>query len=219
MQCNVCGLEYGMSHNCPGPITSASVLETLDAALKPRADGGIGYYLGEGLKIVRWDDVAIRRNARDPRATFFAVPIWLVAIAVVVLGTILPAMSNAIPRTNNAMFLVGLVVGLIFAFVAAACITFIQLGLCHLIAKWFFGAKGRFIEVMRPLLLGWFVNILAVIPVAGTLLAAIGWTAVLMMVFEEVDEIGRMQAFGIAVGINICIFAIQFALMPVKHHL
>jgi hypothetical protein len=216
MQCNVCGLEYGMSHNCPGPITGVGIS---DASLQAPADAGFGYYLGQGWKIVCWDDVAIRRNARDPRATFFAVPIWLAAIAVVILGTILPAMSNVMPKTNNAMFLVGLVVGLIFAFVAAASITFIQLGLCHLIAKWFFGAKGRFIEVMRPLLLGWFVNILAIIPVAGTLLAAIGWTAVLMMVFEEVDEIERMQAFGIAAGINICIFVIQFVLMPVRHHL
>jgi hypothetical protein len=56
------------------------------------------------------------------------------------------------------------------------------------------------------------------IPAVGTLLAGIGWTAVLMMVFEEVDGIGRLQAFGISAGINICAFAGQFA-MPVTHHL
>jgi hypothetical protein len=80
---------------------------------------------------------------------------------------------------------------------------------CHLIAKWIFAATGKFIEVMRPLLLGWLVNCLALIPVAGMLLAAIGRTAVLML--------GRLQAFGISAGINVCFFAIQFAMMPVTH--
>jgi hypothetical protein len=80
-------------------------------------------------------------------------------------------------------------------------------------------AVKQLAEVMRPLLLGWFVNCLILIPVAGMLLAGIGWTAVLMMVFEEVDEIEKLQAFGISAGINLCFFAIQFALMPVKHHL
>jgi hypothetical protein len=100
-----------------------------------------------------------------------------------------------------------------------ALLTFIQLGLCHLIAKWIFGATGKFVELMRPLLLGWFVNCLILIPVAGTLLAAIGWTAVLMIVFEEVDGIGRLQAFGISAGINICFYILQFSMMPVRHYL
>lgn len=98
-------------------------------------------------------------------------------------------------------------------------LTFIQLAPCHLIAKWFFGATGKFVEVMRPLLLGRWVNCLVVVPVAGMLLAAIGWTAVLMMVFEEVDGIERLQAFGISAGINICFFALQFWATPVTHHL
>jgi hypothetical protein len=73
---------------------------------------------------------------------------------------------------------------------------------------------GRFIEMIRPLLLGWIVNLLGVIPVAGTLLAAIGWTAVLMMVFEEVDEIERLQAFGISAGINVVFTVLMFMLAP-----
>jgi hypothetical protein len=40
-----------------------------------------------------------------------------------------------------------------------------------------------------------------------------------MMVFQEADGIGRLQAFGIAAGINICIFVLQFWMMPVTHHL
>ncbi len=70
---------------------------------------------------------------------------------------------------------------------------------------------------MRPLLLGWIVNLLGVIPVAGTLLAAIGWTAVLRMVFEEVDEIERLQAFGISAGINVVFTVLMFMLVPARH--
>jgi hypothetical protein len=100
-----------------------------------------------------------------------------------------------------------------------AILTFIQLGLCHLIAKWFFGASGSYLGVKRPLLLGWFVNCLVLIPVAGTLAAAIAWTAVLMIVFEEVDGIGRLQAFGISAGINVCFFVLQLMMTPVTRHL
>ena len=220
MQCNVCGLEYGMSHNCPGPITSSSVLETLDAALKPRADGGLGYYLGEAWKIVRWDDIAIRRNAKDTRAMMYAIPIWLSATTVTLLGMTLPGLIAILSRAKSPqMAAFGAIFGLAFGLVLMVILTFVQLGLCHLIAKWFFGATGRFIEVMRPLLLGWFVNCLAVIPVLGMLLAGIGWTAVLMMVFEEVDEIGRLQAFGISAVINICFLILQASLMPVRHRI
>lgn len=140
-------------------------------------------------------------------------------MVVVLLVTSVPVFLKMMARQNPAVVLIGAMVGLVFGFLVMASITFVQLALCHLIAKWFFGATGRFVELMRPLLLGWFVNCLVVIPVAGMLLAGIGWTAVLMMVFEEVDGIGRLQAFGISAGINIVFFAIQFAMMPVTHHL
>ena len=69
--------------------------------------------------------------------------------------------------------------------VVMAFITFIQFGLCHLIAKWFFGDTGTFMGIMRPLLLGWFVNALILLPVVGLWPAAIAWIAVLMLVFED----------------------------------
>ncbi|MGB7845936.1 MAG: hypothetical protein WBL63_10000 [Candidatus Acidiferrum sp.] len=137
----------------------------------------------------------------------------------ILLVTGLPVLNRSLPRANPIALVIGIIVGLTFGFIVMAVITFIQLGLCHLIAKWFFGATGKFVEGMRPLLLGWFVNCFALIPVVGMLLAGVAWTAVLMMVFEEVDGIGRLQAFGIAAGINICIFALQFWMMPVTHHL
>lgn len=218
MKCSVCGLEYGLSHNCPGPL-SAQGQEILDAGLQAPPDGGLAYYLGEAFKIVRWDDIAIRRNAKDLRAGLYGVLIWIAAMLLVLLVTSFPELSRALARVNLIAKVIGGIVGVTFGLMVMASITFVQLGLCHLIARWFFGATGKFVELMRPLLLGWWVNCLIVIPVAGMLLAAIGWTAVLMMVFEEVDGIERLQAFGISAGINICFFALQFWMMPVTHHL
>lgn len=218
MVCNVCGLEYGLSHNCPGPLSAAGQ-DILAAGLQAPTDGGLGYYLGEAYKIVRWDDIAIRRTAKDSRATLYAVLFWLAAMLVILLPTSLQVLSRVLANANPIAMVIGTVVGLTVGLFVMGLITFAQLGLCHLIAKWFFGATGKFIELMRPLLLGWFVNCLMLIPVAGMLLAAVGWTAVLMMVFEEVDGIGRLQAFGISAGINICFFILQFSMMPARHHL
>jgi hypothetical protein len=218
MRCDVCGLEYGLAHNCPGPLPPAAQ-DLVTAELQVPSDAGLGYYLNQAVKIVRWDDGAIRRNAKDPKATVYGLLFWSASILLILLVTTLPMLSRSLPKVNPIALAIGIIVGLTFGFVVMAIITFIQLGLCHLIAKWFFGATGKFAEVMRPLLLGWFVNCFLLIPVAGMLLAAIGWTAVLMMVFEEVDGIGRLQAFGISAGINICFLVLQFSLMPVTHHL
>jgi hypothetical protein len=218
MKCEICGLEYGLSHNCGGPL-SAVAQRIAREGLAPPANAGLGYYLGEALRIVRWDDLAIRRNSKDSRATIFGMLFWLASALLILVVQTFPTM-NALMRNSPAVArAIGAVVGIAFGLVLMALITFVQLGLCHIIAKWIFGATGKFSEVMRPLLLGWFVNCLVLIPVAGMLLAAIGWTAVLMMAFEEVDGIGRLQAFGISAGINICFLAIQFAMMPVTHHL
>jgi len=113
---------------------------------------------------------------------------------------------------SGPQIVVGLVVGLIFGLVVMGILMFIQLGLCHLIAKWFFGGKGTLMGVMRPLLLGWFVNVLILIPFVGLWASGIAWTAVLMLVFEEVDGIGRLQAFLISAGIGVCFIALQLAL-------
>lgn len=218
MVCNICGLEYGLSHNCPGPLSAAGQ-DILSAGLQAPTDGGLGYYLGEAYKIIRWDDIAIRRTAKDSRATLYSILFWLAAMLVILIPTSLSTLSRVLANANPIAMVVGTVVGLTVGLFVMGLITFAQLGLCHLIAKWFFGASGKFIELMRPLLLGWFVNCLLLIPVAGMLLAAVGWTAVLMMVFEEVDGIGRLQAFGISAGINICFFILQFSMMPARQHL
>lgn len=204
MKCELCGQEYGLAHNCAGVPPSL----TQEEAAPPPSDFAPLYYLRLAFDIVRWDDVSIRRASRDSKAGFYGVFYWAVTATIILLITTIPQMLRTqVPRPA---MVIGLVVGLIFGLVVMAVITFVQLGLCHLIAKWFFGATGTFVSIIRPLLLAWFVNALILIPVIGLVFAGIAWTAVLMLVFEEVDRIGRLQAFIISAGINVCFIALQF---------
>jgi hypothetical protein len=110
MICNVCGLEYGLSHNCPGPLSAAGQ-DILSARLQAPMSAGIGYYLGEALKIVRWDDLAVRRNAKDPGATFYAIFFWIVSMLIVVLYTSLTTLSRVLPKNNPVALLIGASIG------------------------------------------------------------------------------------------------------------
>jgi hypothetical protein len=214
MRCGVCGMDYGLSHQCSG----IAPLMTEEEAAPPPAGFLPGYYWGLAFRIARWDDIAIRRASRDPNALYYGAFFWFIAATIVLIGTALPQTLAAIHATGPAL-VIGVAVGMIFGLVVMAFLTFIQLGLCHLIAKWLFDGSGSYWGLMRPLLLGWFVNCLILIPFVGTLAAGIAWTAVLMMVFEEVGGIGRLQAFGISAGINVCFFLLQLMMTPVTHHL
>jgi hypothetical protein len=171
------------------------------------------YYFRLAFNIARWDDLSIRRASRDFKAGVYGAVLWAITATVILVFTVLPQMLRRMPSSAPGRN-VGFVVGLIFALLLMGIVTFVQLGLCHAIAKWFFGGTGTLSGVMRPLLLGWFVNGLMLIPVVGPLAAAVAWTAVLMLVFEEVDGIGRLQAFLIAAGINICFIALRL----ISHH-
>ena len=214
MRCDVCGMDYGLSHNCSGiaPLLTDEETAPTPVGFSP------GYYLRLAFSIVRWDDIAIRRASRDSNAIYYGAFLWIVAATIVLIGTVLPQTLAAIHVSGPAM-VIGVAVGMSVGLAVMAILTFVQLGLCHLIAKWFFGGTGSYLGVMRPLLLGWFVNCLVLIPVVGMLASGIAWTAVLMMVFEEVDGIGRLQAFGISAGINVCFFVLQLMMTPATRHL
>ncbi len=208
MKCDVCGQDYGLAHNCAGVAPSM----TQEEAAPPPDGFAPLYYLRLAFNIMRWDDVSIRRASRDSNAVFYGAFFWSVTATIILLFTALPQMLRNMHVSGPAL-IIGLVVGLIFGLTVMGIITFIQLGLCHLIAKWFLGGTGTFVGIMRPLLLGWFVNALILIPVVGLVAAGIAWSAVLMLVFEEVDGIGRVQAFLISYGINFCIIVLQLAML------
>jgi hypothetical protein len=146
MRCGVCGMDYGLSHQCSG---IAPVMTDEEAAPAP-AGFSPGYYWGLAFKIARWDDIAIRRAARDSKALYYGAFFWLVAATIVLIGTALPRMLGAIKATGPAAVF-GVAVGMSFGLAFMAILTFIQLGLCYLIAKWLFDGRGSYLGVMRPL--------------------------------------------------------------------
>jgi hypothetical protein len=115
-----------------------------EAEMRRPAKAGLGYYMGEALKIVRWDDQAVRRNAKDGRAIFYGVIFWSLSAFVTLLVSLPGQLRGRMPKAQREVLAISLVIGLVFGFLVLAVVTLVQLGLCHLIAKWFFGATGKF---------------------------------------------------------------------------
>ena len=205
MECNVCGLEYGMTHNCAG-IAPAILPE--DSVPPPSGFAPL-HYLIEAVRIATWDDAAIRRISRDPNAPFYGIVIW--------------AMANSFPFAIIAvqLCLLGrgaqatkLLFGLSILLPVAALWALLQIGLCFLLAKWFMAGEGRFVQSLRPLLLGSVVLVLATIPYVGVLVAAIAWIAVFAMVFQEINGIAPLSAYLLSACVGIFIRVLQFTLLP-----
>jgi hypothetical protein len=158
--------------------------------------------------------VSVRRAARDRRALLYGIFFWTLAGTVVFSRTVIPVAMKSVDQTGFSGALAALaglifgIVGVIVVLLVVGIIALVQLGVCHAIAKWFLGGSGTFIGILRPLSLGWPVNVLSVIPIVGPIIAFLLWAAVLMVVFEEVNHIRRLQAFAISYGVNIAFAAI-----------
>jgi len=103
-----------------------------------------------------------------------------------------------------------------FLIVLGALLLLAQYGICHLLARWWFGARGTYVGVLRPLLLGSVVMWLAVIPYIGLIIAALWSIAVMMIVFENVDGIGRLKAFGLSAVIGLFFQALMRGLFAAR---
>lgn len=192
MICASCGQPYGLTHNCSGIAPRPESEERPAKIGFPPA-----YYFMQGWKIIFWDSAAIRRNSLDSNALFYGILFWIFGAALPLLFNIAVAMSNGVKLDPQK-------VTFSLAMVPAGILwEFLRFGLCHFLAKQFFGADGTFMPLIRPLFLGSVAGWLIVVPVIGPLLAGIGSTIVIMVVFEEIDHIERLQAFLLAVGINI----------------
>jgi hypothetical protein len=193
MICTVCGQPYGLTHNCPNVAPLVESEEPPSKLGFPPA-----YYFMQGWKIIFWDDAAIRRNSRDPNALIYGILFWIVGATLPLLLNILIAVSHGLHLDPSR---IALSVGIA---IAGFLVEFLRFGICHLLAKQFFGGDGTYMPLIRALFLGCAVaSWLVIVPVLGPLLAGIGSTIVIMVVFEELDHIERMQAFLLAVGVNI----------------
>ncbi len=197
MRCEACGMVYAGAHEC-----AADAPLRVPEEMLPPPDGICpGYYLGMAFRIVGWDGAAIRRTANDPDALFYGAIFSTIAAGVIFLVTALHKMLTREGATAGTIFW-GVLLGVVFVCVYSGAVAVVQIGVCHAIARWFLGGTGTLFGVMRPALLGWFVNCLTPTPVVGPPAAAIAWTAVLMKILEEVEGVSRVQAFLISAGIN-----------------
>jgi hypothetical protein len=85
----------------------------------------------------------------------------------------------------------------------------LQIGICHLFAKWFFAGDGHFINLLRPLL---FATIVYVFSPILSIVSALAWIAVVMMVFEEVHKIEPLTAFLLSAGVGLGIRIVEYLL-------
>jgi hypothetical protein len=195
MQCAVCGQDYGLTHTCTGiaPLTTAE-----ESAPAPGLRFAPVYYFKEALKILCWDDAAVRRASTDNNSLLYGFLILLIA----------PAFPFGLLTLRNMNLGYSVPWGLIasrylMVLIYSLIWIFLQIGLSHILAKTLFDAKGSYVAIMRAYLLGQLFQWLVIVPVVGGMLAGLGGIAVLMLVFEEVDGIERMKAFGLAASIGV----------------
>jgi hypothetical protein len=202
-------MEYAGSHDC-----SAAVPLVIPEEMTPPPEGICpGHYLQMALRIASFDDLAVRRASRDPDALAYGAVFSMVTASIIFLVTTLSKMMTREGATAGTVFW-GLLLGFLYVWVYMGTIAFIQIGLCHGIAKVFLAATGTFAGVVRASLLGWFVNCLVVIPRLGLIAALIAWTAVLMTVLKEVDGLSRSRAFLVTAGVN----GLYYLLLLVAQH-
>jgi len=200
-------MEYAGGHECAAdaPLRVPEEMQAPPDGICP------GYYLRMALRIVGWDGAAIRRTANDPDALAYGAVFSAVAAAIIFLVTALHKMVTREGATGGTIFW-GVLIGLLFVCIYSGVAAILQILAAHFIARTLLGGAGTLFGVMRPALLGWFVNCLTPIPVVGLPAATMVWAAVLMRVLEEVDSISRLQAFLIAAGINGVFLALVYLL-------
>jgi hypothetical protein len=133
MQCNICGQEYLTTHSCAGPIVGPP-----HDQIVPSAGFALFHYIGEGWRMVRWDDAAIHRVKDDRRELPYGILIWAAANVVAVL-----AIASYTPAVARDYWGIGGLLTLGLLLVRDATFGLVQMGSCHLLAKWFCAGDGE----------------------------------------------------------------------------
>lgn len=194
MRCEVCGMEAGVTHLCTG-LAVADLDQTQphspDVRLSPLE------YVRLGWQVARLQERAIVTASRDNNCFLYGVFFFMGAFLLII---------------GSQMFISGIanihpVAAVVGIFISMNIMLLWQLGLfgiCHLVAKFLLGGRGKFAEILRPLAISSFLLGFAAIPVVGVLIAGIWWTlAVLSLVFEEVHKVERRNAIFTVIGINV----------------
>jgi hypothetical protein len=160
------------------------------------------------LAIARCEDEAILAASRDNNALTYGAIFWLIGQLLLFAPGVARYMAVGVEIN---WFLV--TAGITMLILSGAVLVLAQYAICHLLARWWFGARGTYLGVLRAMLLGSIVMWLAVIPYVGMTVAGLWNIAILMRVFEEVDGIERMKAFGLALVVGLVFMALAFMLL------
>lgn len=205
MKCQICGQEYGVAHNCAGVAAAADVSDVPP----PPAGFALFHYLGEAIRIAKWDDVAIRRVMNDPRAVLYGIIVYAVVVS---LQLAIPVANLLLAgRIEHSIIIAS---SLAILLIGSAFLDFIRVGVCHCLSVWFAGGSGKFSQLFGPLLLGSIVYVLVLVPYVGPLVAALAWIAVFAMVFQEVHGIAPLTAFLFSASVGVVSFLIATFAIP-----
>lgn len=196
MRCTVCGLDYGMTHNCPGPTSAA---QEAALPLPPPTDVRLAplQYVRLGWEVATLQERAILRASRDNNCFIYGLFFFIAAFLVIFASQLFFG-----PPVNEhpAVLLIGLF--LVMNGLLLWQITFFAI--CHWIVKLSFGGKGTFAAVLRPVAITSFLMVLTVISVVGPFVSGVWWTvAVVAIVFEQIHEIDKRQAIFTVIGVNL----------------
>jgi hypothetical protein len=153
-----------------------------------------------------WDDAAIRRVMDDGRALPYGVMFWVVANVVPwLLFNCFGPPSTRVPLSGHTLL------KLMISMATVAVGMVLQLGIVHLVAKFFCAGDGTLLQVLRPMSLASIILLVEAVPpliglligetawatlgLVAYLLGNIAWVAVMVMVFDVVDGMDQIVAF------------------------
>lgn len=213
-RCTVCGQEItGLTHTCPGPLPFLDV--AADEWVAPNGFALL-YYLRMAIGIARFEDAPILAASRDEAALGYGALFWLVARFAAYASILHPQFSDIAARTGRPISAPVFVISILFFLILDATGVLCQYGICHALARWWFGGRGTYVGILRAMSLGSIVFLAVIIPVAGQIIAGLWLIAILMRVFEEVDGIERMKAFGLAFTTGMIFFILSIMFLTPK---
>jgi len=213
-ECPTCGQIYGIMHTCPGAITSTTLPP--EKEWTPPGHFALFFYFQEAVGVARFDDGAIRGAAKDEMAFIYGAFFWLIG-RLLIYGIPMIPLFRAASRGYSLRW-PQIFLGLIIVVFIDAMLFCAQYGIAHVLARWWFGARGSYPAILRAMLMGSVVLWVYAIPVAGPLAASLWMVAVLMRVFEEVDGVERMKAFCLAAGVGITFWLITLTILASRRH-
>ena len=188
---------------------SVTDLQNDPAEPAPTKASGPVRALGHAVGIARLDTTAMQRASRDRQALLYAAVIAGAAIVPqVVAGMVASTLGPETSTPDASAILTVSAVAVIMRLLSSAISTAIM----HGAAKLLFGATGSYLGLLRVLWLGSIVQVIAVVPVIGSIVAGIWSLLITLIAFEEVDGIERLQALVLAVGFTAIAYAMAIVL-------